>query len=359
MRILHTVHAYPPQVGGTEQVVHRLSTGLIERGHRVEVATARHPKRDGDVEGVPVHGFTASPRGVLTYRRFVMDGIRDERWDVVMTYHSKVWTHLALFPFPEKLASRWVYVPVEFTDLGSSRPRHVAYYRTVEPLSLKRAACAVALTRADERRASQLTGGQAEVTWIPNGVDHAFWANGEAGDVRQRYGLPDQAPLVTYVGGFWAHKHVPMLVDAVAHLETMHLVLAGDPRGRAQTVRQRARDRGIQGRVHLPGRMPREDVRALYHASTVHASASDNEGFGLTVLEAMACGLPVVARATGVAPELAEQGAVIEIVDDALGFAEAIERLSGTGEMNRTVAKGYDWANILDRIEACYAEVCA
>jgi glycosyltransferase involved in cell wall biosynthesis len=356
VRILHTVHAYPPQVGGTERVVHRLSRGLAERGHDVEVATAAHPERGETVDGIRVQGFAETPRGAWAYRRWVLDGLAEDRWDVVMTYHSKVWSHLALWPFPERLANRWVYMPVEFTDLDSRRPRHLVYYRTVEPASLRKAARAVTLTKADEARARELAP-EAELATIPNGVDHAWWAAGEAGDVRERYGLPDEAPLVTYVGGFWVHKRVPDLVDAIARTDDLHLVLAGDPRGRGQAVRERSREAGVADRVHLPGRVPREDVRRLYHASAVHASASDNEGFGLTYLEAMACGLPVVARETGIVPELVDQGAAVEIAGDPAGFARSIERLAGKGEANVEVAERYDWDNIVGRVEACYEEV--
>lgn len=356
VRILHTVHAYPPQVGGTERVVHRLSTGLADRGHEVEVATATHPERGEAVDGITVHGFDHSPRGWWAYRRWVLDGVREDRWDVVMTYHSKVWTHLALLPIGDELAQRWVYMPVEFTDLGSKRPRHLVYYRTAEPASLRKAAKAVTLTRRDEERARELAP-EADVSTIPNGVDHAWWADGEPGDVRDRYELPDEAPLVTYVGGFWEHKHVDVLVDATAQLDTFHLVLAGDPRGRAERVRRQARKLGIADRVHLLGRVPREDVRQLYHASSVHASASDNEGFGLTYLEAMACGLPVVAKDTGIVPELADAGAEIAVVDGPRGFASAIERLAGTGEANVAVAERYDWSNVVDQVEACYERV--
>lgn len=359
VRILQTVHAYPPATGGTEAVVDRISRDLVDRGHEVEVATAAHPERGECVGPVPVHGFQTTPFGVWAYRRFVLEGVREDRWDVVMTYHSKVFTHLALFPFEEQLASRWVYMPVEFTDLDSYRPRHLVYYRTVEPMSLQRAKRPVVLTRTDEQRAVEMAGEsiRERLRRIPNGVDHEWWAQGSAGDVRERYGLPEGVPVVTFVGGFWEHKDVPTLVDAIAQLEDFHLVLAGDPRGRADQVRKRSRARGVDQRVHLLGRVPREDVRELYHASEVHASASRNEGFGLTYLEAMACGLPVVACKTGIVPELVEAGAVVEVADTSGDFAEAIEKVAGKGQANQAIAERYDWSNVVDRIEACYEEV--
>jgi glycosyltransferase involved in cell wall biosynthesis len=359
VRILHTVHAYPPDTGGSEAVVRRLSEGLTERGHEVEVATSAHRDRGDTVDGVPVHGFEASPRGALAYRRWVMDGLADDRWDVVMTYHSKVFTHLALFPFPDELAQRWVYCPTEFTDVTSGSLRHRVYYRTVEPRSLRRAARSVVLTRRDEHRALNLADGIGDhLVRIPNGVDAGWWANGEAGDVHERYELPAEADLAVFAGGLWEHKDVVTLVDALAELEDIHLALAGGDQGHRGAIEERIRKHGLGDRVHLLGRIPREDLRSLYHAADVFASASTNEGFGLVYLEAMACGLPVVAREVGVIPELVDAGAQVLVADDAEGLARSIETLrAGHGEENPSIADRYDWERNVSRFEQLYADV--
>ncbi len=359
VRILHAVHAYPPTVGGSEAVIARLSHGLVERGHEVDVATRAHPDRADDVDGVPVHGFPDNPVGWARYRSFVHQGLDEGRWEVVLTYHSKVWTHLALLPF-DRIAEHWVYAPTEFTDIDSRHPRHVAYYKTIEPRSLRRAARVMVLTHEDAQRAISLAGGEIEdrLEVIPNGVDHAWWSRGQAGDVRSRYDLPTEAPLVVYAGGLWEHKDVETLVRGMAEIPEAHLVVAGSDKGRRQLVDRVIRDEGVEARVHLVGRIPRKDLRALYHAGSVHASASTNEGFGLTYLEAMACGLPVVARAVGVIPTLADQGADVWVAKDAPSFAKAIrEAMAHGSEANRALAEGYDWENVIDRVEACYQEV--
>jgi len=193
-----------------------------------------------------------------------MDGLADDRWDVVMTYHSKVFTHLALFPFPDELAQRWVYCPTEFTDVTSGSLRHRVYYRTVEPRSLRRAARSVVLTRRDEHRALNLADGIGDhLVRIPNGVDAGWWANGEAGDVRERYELPAEADLAVFAGGLWEHKDVVTLVDALAELEDIHLALAGGDQGHRGAIEERIREHGLGDRVHLLGRIPREDVLQL------------------------------------------------------------------------------------------------
>ncbi len=357
--MLHAVHAYPPSVGGSEQVVHRLSTGLAERGHQVEVVTKAHPDRGNTVDGIPVKGFETTPAGLVDYRRWIRKGMEADRWDVVMTYHSKVWTHLGLIPF-DHIAPRWIYAPTEFTDIGSAHPRHLVYYRTVEPLSLKRAARVMLLTKGDVERAVALAGDEVRdhLRVVPNGVEVDRWAKGQAGDVLERLELPDGPPLILYVGGLWPHKHVEMLVDALGELPEHHLVCAGPTKDRDDEIRQRAKKAGVAERVHLLGPVEDGDLVSLYHACSVHASASDNEGFGLTYLEAMACGKPVVAQPVGVVPELVEQDAVVETATTPEGFAKAIAQVTGIdASRNAEIVQRYDWETILDELEALYEEV--
>lgn len=359
VRVLHAVHAYPPEVGGSEAVVHRLSQGLQARGHEVEVATRHHPERGPRVDGVPVYGFEDEAAGWLDYRSWVKTGIEGDRWDVVMTYHSKVWTHLALAPFGG-IQDRWIYAPTEFTDVASRLPHHLAYYRTLEPLSLRRAERVMVLTEHAAEQALELAGQAVRdrLSVLPNGTDVAFWQAGSADGVRERFDLPDQAPLVLYVGSLWPHKDVETLVDALAHLDEHHLVVAGPVEDRGEAIEARAGQAGVRGRVHLLGRVAREDLRTLYHAASVHASASRNEGFGLTFLEALACDRPVVAREVGVIPELVEQGADVRTADSAAGFADAIEAATrAPAGGNASIAKRYDWERIVDDLEALYQEV--
>jgi glycosyltransferase involved in cell wall biosynthesis len=193
---------------------------------------------------------------------------------------------------------------------------------------------------------------------IPNGVDHGFWSQEARDGVRARFELPEEVPLVLFVGGLWPHKQVETLIDALPLLDGHHLAVAGPLRDRAAQVRAHAAKRGMAKRVHLLGKVDREDLRDLYHACAVHASASDNEGFGLTFLEAMATGAPVVARPVGVVPELVDAGASVHVARSPAGFAEAIETAEARGGKGNTeVAARYDWEQVVDRLVACYEEV--
>jgi len=129
---------------------------------------------------------------------------------------------------------------------------------------------------------------------------------------RRRFGLPAEAPLLLYVGGISPHKNLAGLLDAfarVASRQPCHLALVGDHSGDSflgcyAELQEAVRRLGIAQRVTFTGFVPDDDLVALYSTATLLVQPSFDEGFGLPVAEAMACGLPVAASRRGSLPEL-------------------------------------------------------
>ena len=153
---------------------------------------------------------------------------------------------------------------------------------------------------------------------------------------RKRFGLPGTAPVVLGVSRLVPRKGFDVLIDAVARLDQpVHLALAGSGRDRARLAR-RAGKAGLGDRFHLLGRVPDEDLAAVYGAADVFAMCCrerwgglEAEGFGIVFLEAAACGLPAVAGRSGGAGEAVEDGVTGFVVDplDAGAVAGALTRL--------------------------------
>ena len=148
-----------------------------------------------------------------------------------------------------------------------------------------------------------------------------------------RYRLPAAAPLVLYVGGISPHKNLDGLLQAFARLpERMHLAIAGDHAGDSfygcypQLLELRAR-LGLESRVTFTGFVPDEDLALLYNAATVLALPSFDEGFGLPAVEAMACGLPVLASRSGSLPEVVGTAGVFFDPRDPAEMAAALLRV--------------------------------
>jgi glycosyltransferase involved in cell wall biosynthesis len=136
--------------------------------------------------------------------------------------------------------------------------------------------------------------------------------------VREKFGL--EQPFVLNVGGFDLRKRLPHLLRGfaaalVALPASYDLVIAGNPHtGNAALyppLEPLIRELGLERRVHLVGFVSDEDKRDLYRAARVFTFVSEYEGFGLTPLEAMACGAPVICSNRSSLPEVVGSAGVL------------------------------------------------
>ena len=141
---------------------------------------------------------------------------------------------------------------------------------------------------------------------IHHGIDPDFHPQAEEAveAVRRTYGLPER--FLLYVGSDRPHKNVTTLLHALALMDptaSMPLALAGfDSNG--SPLRREAEELDLGQRVLWLGRIPDADLPALYSAAHAFLFPSLVEGFGFPVLEAMACGTPVICSALGVHKEI-------------------------------------------------------
>lgn len=133
-------------------------------------------------------------------------------------------------------------------------------------------------------------------------------------DALKKYGLPLGEPLILYVGGLSPHKNLQGLLRALARLARVsssdwHLGIVGDYADDSflscyRELRALAGTLDLTKRVSFTGFVPNDELVALYNAGCFLVLPSFSEGFGLPVVEAMACGLPVAASRAGSLPEI-------------------------------------------------------
>jgi glycosyltransferase involved in cell wall biosynthesis len=184
------------------------------------------------------------------------------------------------------------------------------------------------------------------IATIPYGVDAGFRPSPpeQVAVMRQALGLAYS--YVLYVGIHKPHKNLVRLVHAWKRISDevrgdTRLVLAGREDPRYPQTRQAIAQLGLQSSVTILGAVQDTDMATLYSGATAFAFPSLYEGFGLPVLEAMACGTPVVASNRSSLPEvLGDAGLLVDPLDvDAL--AEALTRLLRDAELRRELsAKG-------------------
>src|SRR5215475_2248786 len=166
---------------------------------------------------------------------------------------------------------------------------------------------------------------------IHEAVDHDLFRPGDAGAARARvasYGVT--RPFVLFVSSLWPYKNCEGLLRAWAlarrQLGNRQLAIVGPPRDEkyAAALHSLAAELGISQDVIFVGGVPLEETSYFYQAADVLVYPSFNETFGLPILEAMACGCPVVTSNTSSMPEIAGGAAVLSDPGDPQSIASAI-----------------------------------
>lgn len=188
----------------------------------------------------------------------------------------------------------------------------------IERRRYRRADVVVAVSDATKADATALLGVPAErVVRVYNGVDVDRWAREPALDgdgTLRRFGLAER-PFVLYVGGYHWHKNVEGMVGGLAIARTLgadlDLAWAGNlSPEHSDLVDGEARRAGVAGAVRRLGYVSDEELSVLFRRAVAHVLVSRAEGFGFTVIEAMAAGCPVVTTAAGSLAEVAGDAAL-------------------------------------------------
>ena len=130
--------------------------------------------------------------------------------------------------------------------------------------------------------------------------------------IREEYRLPER--FILFVGHIYPQKNFGNLVRAFARIATgldQHLVVAGRQRWNSEAELALVDELALSDRVHFLSYVEHEDLPALYSLASCFAFPSFYEGFGLVLLEAMACGCPAVASRGGAVPEVAADAALL------------------------------------------------
>ena len=249
------------------------------------------------------------------------------------------------------------------------RPANRLYLTLMTRLSTRRAQRLIAVSRHTASEAVRLLGVPSEkIDVVYHGVDPAFRPRSriEVEAFRRRRGLPERFAL--FLGTLEPRKNLVRLVDAFARIQDARigLVLAGGKGWFYDELFSRAEALELGTRVLFPGYVREAELPLWYNAATVLAYPSLYEGFGLPVLEAMACGTPVVCSNTSSLPEAAGNAALMVDPNDTNALAEELARLLNEKtlrlEMRRrglAHAQQFTWAHTAQKTTRVYRRVLA
>jgi glycosyltransferase involved in cell wall biosynthesis len=250
-----------------------------------------------------------------------------------------------------------------------------AYLEEVVPRSVRRADFIIADSENTRNDLVVLLGvPPSAVSVVPGGVEERFAPVTDAAELqaaRQRLGVGD-APFILAVGVLEPRKNLNRLMDAFGILKQrgapadLKLVLAGGHGWLVEGILDHHAASRVRDDILLPGFVPDDLLPAIYSAANVFAFPSLYEGFGLPILEAMACGTPVVASRASCLPEVAEGAAVMVDPNDPEEIASALEQALTDehlrGELKargRARAAEYTWHRAAQQLLRVYQKVAA
>jgi alpha-1,3-rhamnosyl/mannosyltransferase len=241
------------------------------------------------------------------------------RTPVVVTVHD-----LAVFRYPETF-----------------RPWTRSYSRALVPPVVRSARRVIAVSEFTKRELVTLLGVDADrVRVVPNAVAAVFSPDGPAAE----------GEFVLAVGTLEPRKNLTRLAAAVGRLGVELRVVGARGWGRVE----------LPGSVRWLGEVPDEELAALYRGARCLAYPSLYEGFGIPVLEALACGCPVVTSAGGACEEVAGGAAVLVDALDERSIAEGIERVdSSLRARGLERAAGFSWRRAAKDTVDVYREAAA
>jgi hypothetical protein len=375
--------------GGQNVYVAELARRLGAMGHEVDVFTRRDDVTLPEVvlfsEGVEVINLTAGPAETVPkdeifpfmgeFRDAFYRFAEDKVYDLV---HANFWMSgwvaceakrdLRL-PFAQTFHALGEVKKREQGEADTSPPeRRATEMRILEEVNRVLATCP-----AEVEELTELYGADPDrLSLVPCGVDAQTFRPVDRGEARRELGFPDR-PTVVYVGRLVPRKGVDTLVDAFAllsdRLDARLVIVGGEPGGspEADRLSTLSRELGITEEVAFAGSRPQGELYQYYGAADVAVTVPHYEPFGMTPLEAMACGTPVAGACVG--------GIKTSIADGETGYlvpprdpetlADCLSRLLSDSKLRSRMGRAarqriedhYTWEHVATLAAATFSEV--
>lgn len=326
MKILIASDLHYPTINGVATFSRNLARGLAARGHEVLViAPSQTGKRSKEVDGNHVITRTASvPFPFYQNFRISLNPAREvkqiiEEFDPdVIHIQMLMWIGQAAMRYGNKMGIPIVStnhaMPENLMDnlkLLAPVSRPINYILTAYGARFHSKADFI--TMPTQAAIDMFSASDKIVTpmeAVSNGIDlQRFTPDPAPGDLYERFHLPKDAPIVSYIGRLDAEKHLPVLIKAFVRVQDVHsdvhLLIVGDGTD-APHLKALVREAGLTHKVTFTGRVSDEDLQNLHKVGTVFCMPSPAELQSIATLEAMASGQPVVAVDAGALKELCQ-----------------------------------------------------
>ena len=330
--VIHVIDTGGP--GGAETVFCQVATGLDPRHFRSTPVVGAQGWLSSEIAARGVMPEVASAKGSFNARYLL-----ELRSIARRTHADVIVAHLYGSAVYASIVGRMLAIPVVSvlhgqTDISNS-DRFASWKATI----VRRGSRRVVFVSDGLKRelAPRLGLGPAQCAVISNGVDMGLFRPSPDRGLRTELGLPNEALLIGAIGNVRAPKAYDVLLRAarilVDRIPRAHLVIAGDDANALGRKLVELRDAlGLRAHVTFLGMRP--DVARILNNLDVYVLSSHTEGFSIACIEAMACGVPVVATRCGGPEEiLAGNAGLLVPTRNPASIAEAVERIVTSSDL--------------------------
>jgi glycosyltransferase involved in cell wall biosynthesis len=366
-----TYHYFKPHLGGIEETIHMLAKGLVEKKHDVTIITSNIGEtgiRPGNevIDGINVVRCKAAP---FIFRAIRLKGFKEKleqaNPDIFHAHHPIPGVSDTTIFYAQKnlIPSVLTYHADSQEDTFLSKIAARAYYRLIGNRMVEAADAVVTHTRSYAETSPVLKNFLDRIIINPLGVDVKRF-NPEVKDngIREKYKLKDKF-VIFALGRLVPYKGYQYLIKAMKYLDEDYVLIIGGNGILKDSLMKLANDLNLKNRVIFAGFVPETQKASYYAACDVFCapSISRGEAFGVALLEAMACGKPVVATNIPGVREVASVGGIITLPRNPVRLAEAIRKTRGASvnknKLYQTVKDRFSWEKIVGKYISIYKEL--
>jgi glycosyltransferase involved in cell wall biosynthesis len=377
MKILQVIPFFSPKFGGSVSSTFLTCQKLAERGHQVTVLTTDfhfdifYAQQLKNVEVIPIKCsfnlglFLFSPKMKVWLSEHL------SKFDIIHMQNYRSYQNVLISNFAQKLK-----VPYILQARGSFLPFFEKQFqkKCFDAIwghkILKNAACYIALTETESDQYIKMGVPKNKVAIIPNGIDISQYADlPPHGQFRLKYKIPENERMILSLGRIHKIKGIDLLVVAFSQLccqmNNVKLVIAGPDRGFLSQIQQQIRELQLENKVLFTGPLYGKDKLEAYLDADVFVLPSRYDAFPNTVLEAWACGTPVIVTKGCLISDIVEKaGYVVDANPGELSATLLNVFRSTGGEVRTFIDNGYhlietefNLINSINQMEKLYKEI--
>jgi glycosyltransferase involved in cell wall biosynthesis len=347
---------YPYNIGGVETVVRKMSEGLARRGFELEVLTQSRslklPVTD-TINGIIVRRFKTGPLGLDllplegTLRGYLKEN--SNRYDLIHAHGYHAFS--PLYAAWAKARNRLVFNP-HYHGIGHNLVMTLLLnpYHHIGKVTFEKADKIMCVSETEKSIIQKhFSVPEAKITVIPNGVDQVT--------IFQATPFPSDRRLLLYVGRLEKFKNVHLAIQAMAYLSAEYKLMIIGNGSYGRKLLQLIEELHLADKVQILSGLSNEEVYRWYKTCDCVINLSSQEAFGVTVIEGLAAGKPIIVNnKMALAEQAAKLGGVYAVEAETLSFSQLAEQIVRICESEVSLAdlSEYSWDTIVERVRLLY-----